>query len=135
MMSQHIILKSYNGKYLSITPNGKIMFDKNNIKEADILIMNYIGKYITLRIKSGKYLSVTTNATVEIDKDKPGISERFEIEWLDNDWFVLKSNYGFYFTTQKDGRLDVNQKEIGPNEKFSLTVQKVESLFEYLNYL
>ena len=131
MMSQYIIIKSYNGKYLSLSQNGKIMFDKYNNKEADTLIMNYIGRYITLKTK-GKYLSVTTNGTVEIDKDKVGSSERFEIEWLDDEWFILKSNYGYYFTVQKDGKLDANQKDIGPNEKFSLITKKVESLFEFL---
>ena len=134
MMSQYIIIKSYNGKYLSISQNGKIVFDKYNNKEADTLIMNYIGRYITLRIKSGKYLSATTNGTVEVDKDKAGNNERFEIEWLDNDWFTLKSNYGYYLTIQKDGKLDANQKEIGPNDKFSLIEQKVESLFDFLSY-
>ena len=52
MMSQYIIIKSYNGKYLSISQNGKIVFDKYNNKEADTLIMNYIGGYITLIIKA-----------------------------------------------------------------------------------
>ena len=134
LMSQYIIIKSYNGKYLSLSQNGKIMFDKYNNKEADTLIMNYIGRYVTLRTKSGKYLSASSNGTVEIDKDKVGNNERVEIEWLDDDWFTLKSNYGYYLTIQKDGKLDANQKDIGPNEKFSLIEQKVESLFEFLTY-
>ena len=127
-------MKSYTDKYLSISQNGKIMFDKNNKKDSDILIMNYIGRYITLKTKLGKYLSATTNGTIEIDKDKAGNSERFEIEWLNKNYFALKSNYGYYLTIEKDGKLDANQKDIGPNEKFSLIEQKVESLFEFLTY-
>ena len=134
LMSQYIIIKSYNGKYLSLSQNGKIMFDKYNNKEADTLIMNYIGRYVTLRTKSGKYLSANINGTIDTDKEKIGNNERFEIEWLDDDWFTLKSNYGYYLTIQKDGKLDANQKDIGPNEKFSLIEQKVESLFEFLTY-
>ena len=134
MMSQYIIIKSFTGKYFSISQNGKLLCDKSDMKEAETLIMKYEGRYITLRIKPGKYVSLTINGAFEIDKDKVGNNERFEIEWLDEDWFALKTYYGFYFSVQKDGKVEANQKNVGNNEKFSLTVQKVESLFEFINF-
>ena len=95
--------------------------------------MKYEGRYVTLKLKSGKFISVSMNGTLEIDKDKAGNNERFEIEWLNDDWFALKSNSGNYFSTQKDGKVEAIQKKIGVNEKFSLKVQKIESLIEFLN--
>ncbi len=133
MMAHYITLKSFsNGKYLSISPNSKLIFDKNDIKEAEVIIMKYEGRYVTLKLKSGKFISASINGTLEIDKDKIGNNERFEIEWLDENWFGLKSNYGNYFSVQKDGKVEANQKNIGANEKFSLKVQKIEPLIEFL---
>ena len=134
MMNHYIVLKSSNGKYLSISPNAKLICDKNDIKEAEVIIMKYEGRYVTLKLKSGKFISVSMNGTLEIDKDKAGNNERFEIEWLNDDWFALKSNSGNYFSTQKDGKVEAIQKKIGVNEKFSLKVQKIESLIEFLNF-
>ena len=133
-MSHFIIIKSYNGKYFSISQNGKLICDKNDVKEAEILTMKYEGRYITLQIKPGKYLSASINGSIEIDKDKVGNNERFEIEWMDEHWFALKTFYGYYISLQKEGRIEGTQKNIGNNEKFSLIVEKVESLCEFLNF-
>ena len=134
MLSQFILIKSFNSKYFSISQNGKLTCDRKDKKEAEILTMKYEGKYITLQIKPGKYLSASMNGIIDIDKEKVGNNERFEIEWLDEDWFTLKTSYGYYISLQKDGKIEGNQKNIGNNEKFSLIVQKVESLFEFLNF-
>ena len=133
MMAHYVALKSYNGKYLSMLSNGKLICDKNDIKDADILIMKYEGRYVTLKAKNGKYISAV-NGTLETDKDKIGSSERFEIEWLNEDWFALKSNIGLYVSIQKDGKIEVNQKNIVENAQFNLTVKNVESLFEFLRF-
>ena len=133
MMAHYVALKSYNGKYLSMLSNGKLICDKNDIKDADILIMKYEGSYITFKAKNGKYISAV-NGTLETDKDKIGSSERFEIEWLNEDWFALKSNIGLYVSIQKDGKIEVNQKNIVENAQFNLTVKNVESLFEFLRF-
>ena len=133
MMSHYIALKSKNGKYLSISSNGKLMSDKNDIKDCDIFIMKYEGRYVTFKAKNGKYISAV-NGTLEADKDKIGSSERFEIEWLNEDWFALKSNIGLYVSIQKDGKIEVNQKNIVENAQFNLTVKNVESLFEFLRF-
>ena len=133
MMAHYVAIKSYNGKYLSMLSNGKIICDKNDIKDADILIMKYEGRYVTFKAKNGKYISAV-NGTLEADKDKIGSSERFEIEWLNEDWFALKSNIGLYVSIQKDGKIEVNQKNIVENAQFNLTVKNVESLFEFLRF-
>ncbi len=132
-MAHYVALKSYNGKYLSMLSNGKLICDKNDIKDADILIMKYEGRYVTFKAKNGKYISAV-NGTLEADKDKIGSSERFEIEWLNEDWFALKSNIGLYVSIQKDGKIEVNQKNIVENAQFNLTVKNVESLFEFLRF-
>ena len=133
MMAHYVALKSYNGKYLSMLSNGKLICDKNDIKDADTLIMKYEGRYVTFKAKNGKYISAV-NGTLEADKDKIGSSERFEIEWLNEDWFALKSNIGLYVSIQKDGKIEVNQKNIVENAQFNLTVNNVESLFEFLRF-
>ena len=131
MIGHYIALKSKNGKFLSKSSNGKLICDKKDIKDAEILIMKYEGRYVTFKTKNGKYISAV-NGTLEADKDKIGSSERFEIEWLNEDWFALKSNAGTYASIQKDGKIDVSQKNADENAQFSLIVKKVESLFEFL---
>ena len=133
-MSHYVALKSYNGKFLSLSSNGKFMCDKNDIKDCDIFIMKYEGRYVTFLTKTHKYLSASPNATLEADREKIGSAERFEIEWVDEDWFVLKANYGNYVSVQKDGKIEITQKLLQDNEKFKLIEQKVESLFEFLQF-
>ena len=132
MLSQYVQLKSSNNKFLSIQ-NGILSCDKTE-KDCDIFIMKYEGRYVTFQTKGGKYLSATINGTIEAGKDKIGGTERFEIEWLDDEWFVLKLNNGNYISVQKDGKIDINQKNIEENEKFKLIVKSVESLIEFLRF-
>ena len=133
LLSQYVQLKSSNNKFLSISQNGKLSCDKSE-KDCDIFIMKYEGRYVTFQTKAGKYLSVTINGTLEADKDKIGGTEIFEIEWLDDEWFALKLNNGNYISVQKDGKIDINQKNIEENEKFKLIVKSVESLIEFLKF-
>ena len=133
-MSHYVALKSNNGKFLSLSSNGKLMCDKNDIKDCDIFTMKYEGRYVTFQTKTGKYLSASPTATLEADREKIGSAERFEIEWVDEDWFVLKANYGNYVSVQKDGKIEITQKLLQDNEKFKLIEQKVESLFEFLQF-
>ncbi len=133
MISQYIQLKASNNKFLSISQNGKLLFDKTE-KDCDIFTMKYEGKYVIFQTKAGKYLSASINGTLEADKDKVGGTERFEIEWLDEEWFALKSNNGNYISVQKDGKIDINQKNIEENEKFKLILKNVETLIEFLRF-
>ena len=134
MMSQYVNIKSWNGKYFSISQYGKPVFEKNDIKESDILIMKYEGKYVTFRTKNGKYLSASQYGTLELDKEKVGSTERFEIEWINENSIALKSFYGFYISVLKDGKIELNQKILTGNEKMELIVEKVESLLEFLQF-
>ena len=134
MMSQYVIIKSFNEKYISIAPNGKLICDKNDIKDCDTFIIKYEGRYIIFETKPGKYLSSNINGSIDTDKEKIGSTERFEIEWINDDWFALKTNFGNYFSIQKDGKVEANQKNIGTNEKFCFIVKKVESLIEFLKF-
>ena len=139
LLGHYISIKSCsNDKYLSISNDGKIFFNQSDIKNSNILIMRYEGKYITLQEKSGKYISCNTYYnSLELNKDKNiiGDNERFEIEWINEDLFALKANNSFYISVQKDGKVDVNQKYISECEQFSMTEQKEESLMEFLNFV
>ena len=137
MFGHYIAIKScFNDKYLSLSNDGKIYFNQNDIKNCFILIMRYIGKYVTFQDKNNKYLSYNAYYNcLELNKDISGESERFEIEWINEDLFALKANNGFYISVQKDGKVDVNQKYISECEQFSMTEQKEESLMEFLNFV
>ena len=140
LLGHYIAIKSCNNdKYISISNDGKIFFDQSDIKNCIILIMRYQGKYITLQDnKTKKYISYNSYYnSLELNKDKDtiGDSERFEIEWINDDLFALKANNGCYISVQKDGKIDINQKNISECEKFSMTQQKEESLLEFLDFV
>ena len=136
MIGHYIALKSCNNnKYLSISNDGKISFNQNDIENCNILIMRYEGKYITLKDKTGKYISSNAYNSLELNKEIVGDNERFEIEWQDEDLFALKANNGFYISVQKDGKIDVNQKNISLSEQLSMSEQKEENLVEFLNFV
>ena len=136
LLGHHIAIKSCNNdKFISIANDGKIFFNQSDIKQCNILIMRYEGKYITLQDKTGKYMSFNTYYnTLELNKDIIGDNERFEIEWINEDLFALKANNGFYISVQKDGKIDINQKNISICEQFFMTEQKEESLIDFLGF-
>ena len=136
MFGQYIAIKScFNDKYLSLSNDGKIYFNQNDIKNCFILIMRYIGKYVTFQDKNNKYLSYNAYYNcLELNKDISGESERFEIEWLNEDIFALKAYNGFYISVINDGIIDVSKKNININEQFFMTEQKEESILEFLGF-
>ena len=57
MLGHYIAIKSCNNdKYFSISNDGKISFNQNDINNCTILKMRYEGRYITLEYKPGKYI-------------------------------------------------------------------------------
>ena len=136
MFGHYIAIKScFNDKYLSLSNDGKIYFNQNDIKNCFILIMRYIGKYVTFQDKNNKYLSYNAYYNcLELNKDISGESERFEIEWLNEDLFALKAYNGFYISVINDGIIDVSKKNININEQFFMTEQKEESILEFLSF-
>ena len=136
MFGHYIAIKScFNDKYLSLSNDGKIYFNQNDIKNCFILIMRYIGKYVTFQDKNNKYLSYNAYYNcLELNKDISGESERFEIEWLNEDIFALKAYNGFYISVINDGIIDVSKKNININEQFFMTEQKEESILEFLGF-
>ena len=132
LLSQSIILKSFiTNKYLFISKEHGISFDQSDIKKSDILKLRYEGKYITLKSKYG-YISLN-NGNIDFNEEI-GNNERFEIEYLDENWFRLKANNGFYISVQNDGKLNINQKNIDNNEKLLMNVTQKESVFEFLDF-
>ena len=133
MLTQYVGIKAFNGKYLISTSGGKIVFDKNDIKDNEIFALKQDGSYVTLKTKFGKYISVTSNNNgLEAEKDKVGNSEKFEIDIKDNNKFTLKTLSGLYVSVQKDGKIELVKKQPSDNETFQFVVKKVESLTDFL---
>ena len=138
MLGHYIAIKScFNDNYLSIANDSQIIFNQKNINNCYILIMRYEGKYVTFQDRNKiKYLSYDAFGNcLELNKDIPGESERFEIEWINEDLFALKAYNGFYISVINNGIIDVSKKNISINEKFSMTEQKEENLFEFLGFI
>ena len=135
MLSKYIILKAFiNDKYLSLTKDGKILFDQNDIKKSDALKLRYEGKYVILKTKFG-HLSVNSTGNLEFINTEITDNERFEIEYIDENWFVLKANNRCYISVQNDGKINANQKNFNNNEKLLMSVTQTESIFEFLDFL
>ena len=138
MLGHYIAIKScFNDSYLSIANDSQIIFNQKNINNCYILIMRYEGKYVTFQDRNKiKYLSYDAFGNcLELNKDIPGESERFEIEWINEDLFALKAYNGFYISVINNGIIDVSKKNISINEKFSMTEQREENLFEFLGFV
>ena len=113
LLGHYIAIKSCNNdKYISISNDGKILFDQSDIKNCNIFIMRYQGKYITLQDnKTKKYISYNSYYnSLELNKDTIGDSERFEIEWINDDLFALKANNGCYISVKKMEKLILIKK-------------------------
>ena len=90
---------------------------------------------ISLQNINPENISANVDNSLGLDKDIVGDNERFEIEWIHEDLFSLKANNGFYISVQKDGKIEVNQKEINLSEQFSMIEKKEENLFEFLGFV
>jgi len=137
MLGSHIAIKScLNNNYLSKSNDGKLCFDQKDIKNCEILILRYEGKYVTLKSKKyEKYLSLSAYNTLELDKNNVSDNERFEIEWLDDNIFSLKANNGLYISVQSNGKIEINKKSnYDKSEQFNITVNNKESLLEFLGF-
>ena len=135
MLTQYVGIKAFNGKYLISTSGGKIVFDKNDIKDNEIFALKQDGSYVTLKTKFGKYISVTSNNNgLEAEKDKVGNYEKFKIDIKDNNKFTLKTLSGLYVSAQKDGKIELVKKQPSDNETFQFFVKKVDSLTDFLKF-
>ena len=135
MLTLYVGIKAPNGKYLTSTSGGKIVFDKNDIKDNEIFVLKQDGGFVTFKTKFGKYISVTSNNNgLEAEKDKVTNSEKFEIDIKDNNKFTLKTSSGLYVSAQKDGKIELVKKQPSDNEAFQFIVKKIDSLTDFLKF-
>ena len=134
MLTQKVGIKSFHGKYLTSSSGGKITCDKSDIKDNEIFILKQNEGFVTFKTKFWKYISVNSNSALEAEKDKVTESEKFEIEFLDNNKFHLKASNGFYVCATKEGKLEVNRKEAKDWETFEFILKDVELLSDCLRF-
>ena len=109
MLQGEISLKGVHGKYLSATPEGRVLWntDVAHVGEYFRVEQRQNGK-IALRSAFDMYLSAQPDGRMECNRREapPGGWEEFTIEYRSKDMVCLKSYHGKYLTAQKDGPWD-----------------------------
>ena len=106
MLPGEISLKGVHGKYLSATPEGRVLWntDVAHAGEYFRVEQRQNGK-IALRSAFDMYVSAQPDGRVECNRREapPGGWEEFTVEYRSNDVVCLKSYHGKYLSAQKDG--------------------------------
>ncbi len=106
MLQGEISLKGVHGKYLSATPEGRVLWntDVAHVGEYFRVEQRQNGK-IALRSAFDMYLSAQPDGRMECNRREapPGGWEEFTVEYRSNDVVCLKSCHGKYLGAQKDG--------------------------------
>ena len=107
-----ISLKGVHGKYLSATPEGRVLWntDVAHVGEYFRVEQRQNGK-IALRSAFDMYVSAQPDGSVEINRREAYAWEEFTVEYRSereeffrsNDVVYLKSCHGKYLSAQKDG--------------------------------
>ena len=109
MLQGEISLKGVHGKYLSATPEGRVLWntDVAHVGEYFRVEQRQNGK-IALRSAFDMYLSAQPDGRMECNRREapPGGWEEFTVEYRSKDMVCLKSYHGKYLTAQKDGPWD-----------------------------
>ena len=109
MLQGEISLKGVHGKYLSATPEGRVLWntDVAHVGEYFRVEQRQNGK-IALRSAFDMYLSAQPDGRMECNRREapPGGWEEFTIEYRSKDMVCLKSYHGKYLSAQKDGPWD-----------------------------
>ncbi|MDP6856384.1 MAG: hypothetical protein QGH13_02495 [Candidatus Thalassarchaeaceae archaeon] len=106
MLQGEISLKGVHGKYLSATPEGRVLWNTDvvHVGEYFRVEQRQNGK-IALRGPFDMYVSAQPDGSVKINSREapPGGWEEFTVEYRSNDVVYLKSCHGKYLSAQKDG--------------------------------
>jgi hypothetical protein len=107
MLQGEISLKGIHGKYLSATPEGRVLWNSDvaHVGEYFRVEQRQNGK-IALRSAFDMYLSAQPDGRMECNRREapPGGWEEFTVEYRSNDVVCLKSCHGVYLSAQKDGQ-------------------------------
>lgn len=114
MLQGEISLKGVHGKYLSATPEGRVLWNSDvaNVGEYFRVEQRQNGK-IALRGPFDMYVSAQPDGSVQINRREapPGGWEEFTVEYRSNDVVCLKSYHGKYLTAQKNGPWDWTMRQ------------------------
>ena len=114
MLPGEISLKGVHGKYLSATPEGRVLWntDVAHVGEYFRVEQRQNGK-IALRSAFDMYVSAQPDGRVECNRREapPGGWEEFTVEYRSNDVVCLKSCHGKYLSAQKDGPWDWTMRQ------------------------
>ncbi len=109
MLRGEISVKGVHGKYLSATPEGRVLWNSDvaHVGEYFRVEQRENGK-IALRSAFDMYLSAQPDGRMECNRREapPGGWEEFTVEYRSNDLVCLKSCHGKYLSAQKDGPWD-----------------------------
>ena len=107
MLQGEISLKGVHGKYLSATPEGRVLWntDVAHVGEYFRVEQRQNGK-IALRSAFDMYLSAQPDGRMECNRREapPGGWEEFTVEYRSKDVVCLKSCHWKYLSAQKDGQ-------------------------------
>jgi len=110
MLQGEISLKGVHGKYLSATPEGRVVWDDDvaHVGEYFRVEQRQNGK-IALKSAFDMYMSAQLDGSVEINRREALEWEEFTVEYRRNDVVCLKSCHGKYLSAQPDGTAEWNR--------------------------
>ena len=110
MLQGEISLKGVHGKYLSATPEGRVVWDDDvaHVGEYFRVEQRQNGK-IALKGAFDMYVSAQLDGSVEINRREALAWEEFTVEYRRNDVVCLKSCHGKYLSAQPDGTAEWNR--------------------------
>ena len=111
-MDSEVALRGVHGKYLSATPDGRLLWssDVAHLGEYFRVEQRQNGK-IALMSAFDMYVSAQPDGRVECNRREapPGGWEEFTVEYRSNDVICLKSCHGKYLSAQQDGTAQWNR--------------------------
>ena len=110
MLQGEISLKGVHGKYLSATPEGRVVWDDDvaHVGEYFRVEQRQNGK-IALKGAFDMYVSAQLDGSVEVNRREALEWEEFTVEYRRNDVVCLKSCHGKYLSAQPDGTAEWNR--------------------------
>eukprot|EP00049_Salpingoeca_infusionum_P017032 m.351547 g.351547 ORF g.351547 m.351547 type:complete len:500 (-) comp16274_c0_seq1:226-1725(-) len=108
------------GKYLTVEAFGSALnFNGVSMKKKQIFHLEQegAGNAVFIRTHQGRYLSAKIDGSWTADSDSKGNDEKFEIEFMDDGRWALKSMYGHYCGGAGE-KLDAFTKEMNADRLF-----------------
>lgn len=105
-------LKSYFGKFLTATSNGRLEWTSDKVGESEIFQITKLEKNkYTIKSAFGRYLSVEPNNSINSNCPDFGDYETFEITKSLKNWgcFYIRSHFKKYLSAQPNGSVECNR--------------------------